>query len=482
MRDPTDIEAHRAHNRVCDVTLGSQLVRVSKDWGPWHKRAAWVRAAKAMHKYLEQLVARRKTLQCPRCGVSVAKSGACNHVVCDCGEHLCQGCHRRVANLLPHPMVKGANTFAPAPCATYVAVDEVAMVVNHFENGGWRRRTPLKRLCPRSFEQMACCFGTVLSGIPGSRGAAGVNTMVGATKDTGSGDMTELARQSQVSRLRALALLLNPRVVRPSALKCVVEFDTERCDSRLFGVGSAKGSAAAVDGLWPSYPMLTVHECMYLLWDWGFVDRCAPDQQPVSNNQHDAMSLWTLLTPARGTDRPQPRGHAFFYDAHRPDTQEFALPPDVQADSAKVARVQAEYNRLLGRTGATDPLGAGYGLVNATNVTGATEPGAAVPLYSQAAADVLAMKIEALHALEMGRLVEEGRKALQASGPKAAVAATTPLQADLLKLDSTTQDNFLRAGAAAAAASLPAEVATPLRASVSQHLSNAMLKAVQSVG
>ena len=35
-------------------------------------------------------------------GVIVAKTGSCNHIVCECGEHLCQCCHRRLADMLPH--------------------------------------------------------------------------------------------------------------------------------------------------------------------------------------------------------------------------------------------------------------------------------------------------------------------------------------------------------------------------------------------
>ena len=256
----SSLAAHKEHNRGCLVTLGSQLVRLERVWTEWHTRASWTKAVDAMHVFLTQLLARRTSLQCPRCGVTVAKHGGCNHIQCACGEHLCQCCHRRLANMMPHPQVKAANAHAPAPYGTYIAVDEVATVQNHYELGGWRRRDPQKRLCPRAFTEVAALFPVVLS----SDALTSSDAPVGLEDTPTEGDTAELHRQARVARLRWMALALKPKVVTLSALQAVRQFDMD----------STRNTRGKLFDMWPSWPHLTVHEAMYIQWEWGHIDRC----------------------------------------------------------------------------------------------------------------------------------------------------------------------------------------------------------------
>ena len=284
--------AHKDHNRGCYVTLGSQLVRLDRKWDGWDRRPTLRKAVEAMHCYAMQLQERRSVLQCPRCGIVVAKSGACNHVICACGEHLCQCCHRRIANLMQHATAKAANAHAPAPYATYVAVDEAATVQNHYETGGWRRREPQKRLCPRGFAEFMLLFPALFSGDEPAPGQSG---LIGQANTSSAGDVTELRRQSHVDRLRVLALILNPKIVDPAALKAVKEFETKYLPS----------SRSRLFDCWPGFPVLSVHECVYLLWEWGRGDRCDKEgcalrrlpraRVPAEECREAAMPKWALL-------------------------------------------------------------------------------------------------------------------------------------------------------------------------------------------
>ena len=280
--------ARRNHNRQCMVTLGSQLVRKQKNWSSWRAEAAYEAAVRAMHEYLCEVISRRQRLECPRCGVIVAKTGSCNHIVCECGEHLCQCCHRRLADMLPHPIVKAANAHAVAPYGTYVAVDEVAMVQNHYEVGGWKRQEPQKRLCPRLFSEVAAWFPSVLDG---RAPAAGQTTPVGLQDGAGHSDQIELNMHSQAVRLRILALILNRRVVTKSALQAVAEYDRERNHSMLMD-------------MWPTYPLLAVHELMYIMWEWGRVDRLSNTLRGGAR-RHASPNTWVYV----------PTNTAFHYDA-----------------------------------------------------------------------------------------------------------------------------------------------------------------------
>lgn len=286
--------ARRNHNRHCMVTLGSQLVRKPKNWDSWRTEPAYEQAVRAMHQYTSEVVARRQRLECPRCGVIVAKTGSCNHIVCECGEHLCQACHRRLADMLPHPVVKAANAHAVAPYGTYVAVDEVAMVQNHYEVGGWKRQEPQKRLCPRLFSEVADWFPMVLHG---RSPAPGQTRPVGLQDDASGSDQTELNRHSQAVRLRILALILNRRVVTKSALRAVAEYDKERNRGQLMA-------------MWPKFPMLSVHELMYVMWEWGRVDRLSNSAVGRRSRNNTAATTGAAET----TWIYVPKAMAFHYD------------------------------------------------------------------------------------------------------------------------------------------------------------------------
>ena len=279
--------ARRQHNRQCMVTLGSQLVRKHKNWSLWRRESAYEAAVRAMHEYTSEVVSRRQRLECPRCGVVVAKTGSCNHIVCECGEHLCQACHRRLADMLPHAIVKAANAHAVAPYGTYVAVDEVAMVQNHYEVGGWKRQEPQKRLCPRLFAEVAAWFPSVLDG---AAPAPGQTTPVGLHDDSDTHDQVELNRHSQAVRLRILALILNRRVVSASALVAVAEYDKERNRGMLME-------------MWPDFPYLTVHELVYVMWEWGRVD---PAHNLLPGTTVNVSRVLATATPPTSTSTSTP--------------------------------------------------------------------------------------------------------------------------------------------------------------------------------
>lgn len=393
-RSPTTKEALVAHTCGCLMTLGAHQVHAKQDWSGWRETAHGVLFATSMRARVEAIATEITMLKCPHCGITVAKSGACNHVTCSCGEHLCQSCHRRVAHNMPHDLVAKANELSGAPYASYAAVDEVAVVPNHYAAHGWSHRVPRQRLCPRSFAELGTMFPIALSGIRSQRQQ---RRAVGATSDTGSDDMVELTRQEQALRLRVLARLLDPAVVTPQALKCTVEVDTERCGSRLFGVGAATGSVAATGGLWPTYPYLTCHEAMFVLWTWGFVDPC-DHNGGVTRPRRRGVGIWTCLTPGTGsTADPTPLGRPFVYHAARPDV-------DSRLGTTAVApRVLQEFNRAMGRHGHDDPLGAGYGRVHVWDVAG---DGSGIALFSPEGCLALRAQISDVHKNELRRVLD----------------------------------------------------------------------------
>lgn len=352
--------ARRNHNKQCMVTLGSQLVRKQKNWDAWHVEPAYEAAVRAMHEYTSEVVSRRQRLECPRCGVVVAKTGSCNHIVCECGEHLCQACHRRLADMLPHPVVKAANAHAVAPYGTYVAVDEVAMVQNHYEVGGWKRQEPQKRLCPRLFSEVADWFPTVLGG---EAPAPGQTTPVGLGADADGSDHTELNRHSQAVRLRILALILNRRVVTKSALAAVASYDKERNRGQLME-------------LWPAYPYLSVHELMYVMWEWGRVDRLS--NMPAGGAQGaECANTWVYV----------PKNTAFHYDPHATYKPVDVLALDIFSDSGSEQAVLGVPSMMVAPTPAAAASAA------ATDTTGPTASASPEAAAAAAAATAAAVGI-----------------------------------------------------------------------------------------
>ena len=236
--------AAAAHAKTCPHAVGRTLLQ------RWIRHPPPLHLMQAVHTFMTHTVAQCVVTVCPQCSVTLQKTGACSHLTCPCGTSVCGACNRRIMDGVDLYWAEYAHThalvpFAETPMDQRVPKTAAMYVHNHYDSAQLNHCKRQLRGCAQmpddlceQFPHVLLCAGTV-PGVPCAN-----------TFDE------DVVIEGHMRRMLALAAVLD--LVPAISLGALHAWDAKHGGSKLFEV-------------WPSFPLLTLHEAVYLLWRRGTV-------------------------------------------------------------------------------------------------------------------------------------------------------------------------------------------------------------------